>query len=266
MPSLIDSQLVERYHLTEDYFFTSTSALHQRVNACVNAYFADEYLSAFNLLFVRVGSTQLDDGIAPVLDLIRDISLPVNVAVHQAKVSTLKETLESMDFSATLRTTAMGLDLSAFTASPASDSRVEIRLTENLNDWAGPLRSALELSAESMAHYQARHQRCLDSGLLLFHFNLLVQGEVVCSSTLSMCDDLARLSDIATPITHRGKGYATQLIHGVLAHAITLGATWCFLEASTQGLSLYRKIGFTTLFDYLTFSRGARAEVDVAQC
>lgn len=155
----------------------------------------------------------------------------------------------------------MFLELSTFI--PVSgDSHPNVQLTRHLSEWAGPIGRAFGMSQGSVGHYQARHQRALDSDQALYHFTLSVSAGVVCSLTLSMCDGVARLNDIATEIAWRGKGYATQLIHAALAHAQALGARRCFLEATSQGFSLYRKQGFNPLFEYQVFMREAVVQAE----
>lgn len=256
MDTTVDSTVIALYHQTEDYYFTSTCPLHRRLNACVSVYFSDEYINEWNLLFIRVGSSHPGDAVAASLELIRTTALPIRMVIHQDKVQALHSTLAGLDFIAAESSTAMVLDLSVFTSTSTMDSHLHINQTHNLNDWSGPVASAFGMPAEGMAHYQARHQVAIDSGKFLYHFILSVQGRTVCSLTLSMCDELARLNDIGTEVDCRGKGYATQLINAALAHAAILGARWCFLEASTQGLPLYRKLGFSPLFDYQAFVRG----------
>ncbi|WP_439853591.1 GNAT family N-acetyltransferase [Pseudomonas yamanorum] len=261
MHSTATCDLAALYHHTEEHFLTALCPLIHRYSACVNAYFADEHPVPWNLLIVLVGSSALDHSMDAPLELIRRTPLPTRVLIHQDTVEGLGEVLIGMGFVAVERTTAMVLELSTFT--PVSrDSDLNIHLTRHLSEWAGPIGSAYALQQGSIAHYQARHQRALDSDQGLYHFTLSVSVGVVCALTLSMCDGVARLNDIATEIAWRGKGYATQLIHAALAHAQALGARRCFLEATPQGLSLYRKQGFNPLFEYQAFIRGAVVQAE----
>jgi len=75
----------------------------------------------------------------------------------------------------------------------------------------------------------------------------------VSALTLSLGAGLARLDDIGTVQEYQGQGYATALVHSALAFARAQGARMCVLEASLDGLSIYRKAGFERLFDYRTF-------------
>ncbi len=248
--------LATLHHLTEHHFFAATCPLHRRFNTCVNAYFADLYVNEWNLLFIHVGSSPVGDATDTILELIPRTALPVRVMVHQDKTECLHKPLVSLDFSVVETTTAMVLDLA--TSPPASTNAIapQISLTHNLEDWAGLVGSAFAMTAQCTAHYQARHQLAMDGNKGLYHFTLTIQGTVVCALTLSMIDQVARLNDVGTLAAFRGQGHATRLMQAAMAHAVSLGARWCFLEASTQGVSLYRKMGFKDLFDYQAFWRG----------
>jgi len=248
--------LATLYHQTEHHFFAVTCPLHWRFSAGVNGYFADRSLNEWNLLFIRVGSGPLGDGVDTVLELISRTVLPVRVMISQEKIERLQTPLENLGFAVIETTTAMVLDLAIFTPSSVSDIPVQISLTHHLDDWAGPVASAFAMSVGWIAHYQSRHQLAMDRGEDLYHFTLAIQGTVVCALTLSVVDQVARLNDVGTESAFRGQGHATQLMQAALAYAVGLGARWCFLEASTLGVSLYRKMGFKDLFEYQAFWRG----------
>lgn len=243
------------YHQTEAHYFSATNPVERWFGSCVSAYLADQDVNEWNLLFIRVGGAPLEDAIAACEQLIRGSAVPVRVVVHQDALATCAHRLEALSLVAADQSTAMVLELRCFVASwPVADN-VEIGLADSLDAWSEPLTSAFRLPVGGLAHYQARHQVALDRGEGLLHFTLSVDRKVVSSLTLSMCDGLARLNDVGTHRAFRGKGYATQLIYAALAHARHLGAQWCFLEASSEGVSLYRSLGFRVLFDYQTFVR-----------
>lgn len=252
MPDTVEA----RYHCAEEYFFAATSPSHRRFNACVNVYLADESRSVWNLLLVRVGSAPLGNAMLECEALMCRTKLPILLVARQEHVEALGGILETLGFIEIETSSAMVLDLAGFAAAPQVAGDGEISLTHNLNDWAGPMGSAFGMPAEGAAHYQARHQAALDRGARFYHFTLTEKGQPVSSLTLTLCDDLARLNDIGTDAAYRAKGYSTRLIRTALAHATSLGAHWCFLEASTQGLSLYHTLGFRALFQYRSFVRG----------
>ena len=250
--------LSTRYHLTEDHYFAATCTLHRRYSAGINAYFIDEHFVPWNLLFIRVGSAPLGEAMVQPLELIRRTLIEIRVVIHEEKVQGLREVLTGLDFQPAEKTTVMVLQLSRFVPSK-SEGGVQISLTRDLNAWAIPLGNAFAMLPESVVHYQERHQRALEADETLYHFTLSVEGQVSSSLTLSLCKGEARLNDVGTLISFRGRGYATQLIQAALLHAAALGANRCFLEASEGAVPLYCKLGFERLFDYQSFTRQAVA-------
>jgi len=243
------------YHQTEDHYFAATCSQHRHYNACINAYFTGEYFDPWNLLFIRVGSAPMGGAMAAPLDLLRRIFLDTRVVIHEEKVGAVAEALIGLGFQPAEKTTAMVLNLSGFVSS-TDDRSVQISLTRNLAHWAVPLGNAFSMAPEGVARYQARHQRALEAGQSLHHFILSTEGQVRCSLTLSMWNGEARLSDFGTLVDFRARGYGTRLLQAALLHAASLGARRCFLEATMEGISLYRKLGFEGLFDYQAFTRG----------
>lgn len=247
----------ERFHLTEEHFFAVTTSVHLRINSCVNAYQTDSGPSPWNLLFIRVGSAPLGEALVASDRLIRRSVIPVAVVVRQEKIEPLAHSLNAWGCVATETTTAMVLDMRRLLIYPRLSDQGVIRLTDNLDDWATPIVSAFGISSEAAVHYQTQHKRALDKGECLYHFIMSLDGNSVCSLTLTLHNGLARLNDVGTDPAHRGKGYSTRLICAALVHATDLGARWCFLESSEQARSLYHRLGFKVLFHYQSFIRAS---------
>ena len=247
------------YGKTEEHFFAAVCPTHRRYSGGINAYFTDEYFSPFNLLFIRVGSTLLDNALAGPLELIRRTTQAIRVVIHEKQVEALGEVFLAHGFKPVEKTTAMVGDLACL-APWVGESGVQVQLTRNMNDWAEPFGSAFMRLPEEVARYQVRHQRALDAGEALYHFTLSDEGQVRSSLVLSLCDGEARLSDIGTLMGLRGRGYATRLIHAALLHASSLGALRCFLEASQGAFALYRQLGFEPLYECQAFTRDALAD------
>lgn len=247
--------LTARYYLTEDHFFAATCARYRRHSAGINTYFAEDDSTPWNMLFIRVGSAALGEATQVILALIRRTVTPVRIVIPEVQVDGLRDTLTGLGFEPAEQSTTMVLPLPRFASSISKDS-VQISLTRNLNEWAIALGSAFSISPETVANYQARHQRALDADEALYHFTLSVEGQVSCSLTLSLCEGEARLSDVGALAGFRGRGYATRLIQAALLHASDLGARRCFLEGSMMAVPLYRKLGFQRLFDCASFVRG----------
>jgi len=246
------------YNQTDEQFFSAISLMRRRYGAGANAYFTDEYSNPWNLLFIRVGSVLPAEAMVAMLDLIGHTRTDIRVVIHEQKADALCEVLTGLGFQAAEVTTAMVIDLPRVVSS-SSDDMLQISLARNRSDWAAPLGSAFSLPSEVIVNYQRRHQRALDADHALYHFTLSSEGSVRCSLTLSMANEEARLSDVGTATGFRGRGYGSRLINAALLHASSLGAQRCFLEASMDGISLYRKLGFERLFGFKSFVRARRA-------
>jgi ribosomal protein S18 acetylase RimI-like enzyme len=68
-------------------------------------------------------------------------------------------------------------------------------------------------------------------------------------ATLSTWENQARLDDIATMPSYQKQGHATSLIYTVLKKATQLNIRNCYLEASSSGLNVYKRIGFKPIFN-----------------
>lgn len=122
------------------------------------------------------------------------------------------------------------------------------KITEDLKDWGIPLIHGFESTPEVTGVYTQRHELACQQDANLYHFSGFIDDTAVCSLSLSVCDDYARIDDVATMPVFQKKGYATQLIYAALNYAKQLNVTRCFLEASKSGLGLYKRMGFNELF------------------
>lgn len=244
------------YHQIEDYFFTSVSQEYRHFADNSSAYLTGVEAASLNPFIIKqpdafIGA-DLEDGVR----LFEVAGLPYVVVVPDNVIDQLRHHLRAIDLTAAYTTVAMQLATDHFTPHYHKSSDYEIIPTdENLSDWALPLESAFESNQNLMLQYRTRHQAALDRGRQLSHFSLYVKGRPVCSLTLSIDGRVARLDDIGTQTGFQGKGYASALIQHALMHAKSHNVAWCFLEASNQGISIYRKTGFLPLFDYVTFLR-----------
>jgi ribosomal protein S18 acetylase RimI-like enzyme len=125
---------------------------------------------------------------------------------------------------------------------------------DHLDEWMVPLIEAFESTYENTLVYRKAHEAALAKGTLLYHFSVYDKGNPVSSLTVSVHGTSARIDDVGTLPACQGKGYASCLVAHALGEAKKRGAAYCFLEASSQGLSLYKRIGFKPVHTYLCFS------------
>lgn len=252
-----EASLIAAYHQAEDYFFTSISQATQHFKNYASAYLTGVEAGSLNLLIIKqpdgdIG-TVLKDGVR----FFEDAGLPFIVLLPEDAASKLANQLNTEGLTAAYNTVAMQLSMKNFMLKNSHSDVFEIRCTnECLSEWALPLESAFESNPTLMMQYRLRHQAAIDYQKQFSHFSLYVKNHPVCSLTLSVNNGLARLDDIGTDIEFQGRGYASALIQHTLELVAASTVSHCFLDASSQGASLYRRTGFSTLFNYASFHRG----------
>lgn len=146
---------------------------------------------------------------------------------------------------------AMVLSLENFTASedlhPVCDIRVE-NTSNNLESWMIPLVGAFESTYELTSLYKKAHERALVKQADFYHFTLYVKERPVTSATLSVHNTLGIINDVGTDPYHQRQGFATKLLTYVLLFCKKQKISHCFLGASKEGASIYKKLGFRDLF------------------
>ncbi|HFH8697225.1 TPA: GNAT family N-acetyltransferase [Legionella pneumophila] len=137
---------------------------------------------------------------------------------------------------------------------PGLESDLLIKRMDNeMQTWILPTVPAFESTEEIAQIYRVRHQEAIEKSSDIYHFSGFIQEQIVCSLTLTVMGDCARIDDVATFPKYQKNGYATQLILSELQILKDTNISWCFLEASADGLNIYKKIGFRELFKNLYY-------------
>lgn len=124
-------------------------------------------------------------------------------------------------------------------------SPLQFRFMQNsLETWSIPLIYGFESTPEMKAVYTARHEEALKKEATLYHLSGFLDDQIVCSLTLSLCENYARIDDVATMPDFQKRGFGSALIHEALFQARKMRVTYCFLEASESGLNVYKRAGF----------------------
>lgn len=160
----------------------------------------------------------------------------------------LEQLLHTEQFTLDDKGITMSLDLRTIHF-PTQTSKLQIKETsKDLRTWSIPLTYAFESTPEITNIYVTRHSQAQKPGVTLFHYSGFIDNTVVCSLSLSVAENYARIDDVATMPAHQNKGYATELIYHALQELQPYGVETCFLEASMDGWSIYKRIGFQELF------------------
>jgi ribosomal protein S18 acetylase RimI-like enzyme len=132
---------------------------------------------------------------------------------------------------------------------PTLNSQLDIkRMEQDLKIWSIPLVHGFESVPAITGIYTDRHQRASQYSSAIYHFSGFIKESIICSLTLSIGDNYARLDDVATMPSYQKQGFATTLIYAALKKLLELNIYNCYLEASSSGLSVYKKLGFTPIF------------------
>lgn len=84
-------------------------------------------------------------------------------------------------------------------------------------------------------------------------FALLTEDGVPCGTgRLTVCGDTYKIGRIAFLPACRGKGFGTVLVKTLLTKAFSMGAESVFVDARTEAVPFYKKIGFLPCGEALT--------------
>ena len=239
---------ITAFHQTENNFFSLLS-FSKSAYSNLTAFATGVNASGLNPVIVNKVNEKFSEELMLCLSLYKQENLPWALVLPEYLHTKARENFlceENLSF------TGKGVAMVAVMADmalPVIESPLIIKaMTGGLHEWSIPLIEAFESTPEVTAIYTMRHQNASEGNTKLFHFSGFIDDTVVCSLSLSLVDDYARIDDVATLPSYQKKGYATQLMYSALSYARELQVTHCFLEASDSGLTIYEKMGFNPLF------------------
>ncbi len=103
----------------------------------------------------------------------------------------------------------------------------------------------------------AQYAQALDrakSKVDMQHFLGTLDGEPVAAITLTFLNDSVRIDNVATAHAYHRLGYGSQMVQFVVNLSHAKGFKHCFLDASSNGLSVYQRLGFSEIFSYNNYS------------
>lgn len=250
------------FYLLEDIFWSAICLKTHHVEPNTFAYFTELKTPAFNYIYLHLGATIA--GFEAANTLFQQHSKPYILVVHTDELPKFSHCIQQHDLIDDGESTAMVFELTGNelkTGNQLPDG-YDIKLSNhNLSDWSKPLITAFpvvnELDCDNdesiIDEYIRYHQRALDKQINIMHFVLFNQQTPVSSLTLTLHNDIARLDDIGTDIEFQRQGFATTLIKYALQICSQHRIKQCYLEASSDGLSVYQKLGFKSIFKYHSY-------------
>ncbi|QIP14969.1 GNAT family N-acetyltransferase [Spirosoma aureum] len=144
---------------------------------------------------------------------------------------------------------AMWLNLDARPIKPLKNSQLLIRSLQSPEEYDQFADVIAELFGDSPEADQIRQYYQLISRVHVptqpMHFYLGVyEGKIVTTGTLFLDDESAGIYDIATRPDWRGHGFGSHMFDYLLGEAHRQSARQVVLQASTDGLGIYKRAGF----------------------
>lgn len=250
------------FYQQENHFWSAICLDTVYIDHHTVAYFSELPLPVFNLIYLHQGASI--NSFEKADHLFKQQAKPYVLVVHEQTLCQFVSQIAQLGLIADGRSTAMVLPqktLSQYNTAPQLEANYQIKLSnDQLDDWAQPLITAFPVDVEEeeedstvIDEYIRYHQRALDKKTCMMHFVLYVEKNPVSTLTLTLNNKTARLDDIGTDIQFQGNGFATQLIKHALYICNQHGIEKCVLEASSDGLSIYKKLGFDAIFNYHSF-------------
>lgn len=254
---------LQNYRATERHFWRSIAQDITTVSDRAECYLTPLPVPVFNYIYLQAGADNDDFSLAQ--QSFAAHHKPHCLVAEKSAAEALHPQIMAAGYEADGETSAMHLSVDEWQPSSVLSAGCEIReVNDQLSLWAEPLEAAFPAGEDDeevpdfsiVSDYISYHQRAMANGTELHHAVLLCQGKPVSCITLSLSEYGARIDDLGTVPAYQGNGYATLLLDYALTLCRTRGIRDCYLEASSEGLSLYQKLGFRTLFDYLFYVKG----------
>lgn len=246
------------FYQAEDYFTRGISKKFLELRDGVTLYMTGANEANLNFVCIRNRVGSLAEVLKQSKRFFDKNKLPFVVVIPEDVITDkMRANLRFFGYLQTSIGVAMWVRLEDVTTSVAPSFNNDVAIHDNnkkLNEWMLPLIAAFKSNFEATSQWASAHESALKKGIKLYNFSLYVLGRVVCSITLSVHNNLARVDNVGTLPELQRRGYATHLIKHVLLESKKLGATYCFLESSESGLSLYKKLGFRELFKHSFYS------------
>ncbi|MBP6121351.1 MULTISPECIES: GNAT family N-acetyltransferase [Providencia] len=250
------------FYEQEKYFWSAICCNTVNIDDQTIAYFTKLMTPEFNFIYLHQGASV--DSFKSAESLFKEQRKSYILVVHNAELEKFQPYISQRNLINDGESTAMVLnhaDLIKQTKYSVPENYHIQQCNKQLISWAQPLITAFPSAKEDgeidddtvINEYIRYHQRALDKNINMMHFVLFHEQNAVSALTLTINGQVARLDDIGTDVRYQKKGLATILIKFALQFCQQHGIEQCVLEASSDGLSIYRKLGFQPIFNYTSF-------------
>jgi len=123
---------------------------------------------------------------------------------------------------------------------------IEVINSAELQDWVIPIANAFDAAAQDAELYFLLNKKSYESDSnILKHFVLYDNNAPISSATLSFFNETARLDNVATLKAKQGLGFGKEIIQYCINKSLDSNCNRMIFESSEEGISLYRKLGFS---------------------
>ena len=254
---LINSLKTE-FHTLEDYFSNGISLKQLPMGKNSIAYIDGIDSPHFNVLLQR-------EVIQEVELFINEVNLFFNKNGVYKWVFNVRNDLDSENLQNALRKHSFTFEESSTAlcysfeqnSRPTNEISLNIRPVEHNNsEWLGVLKAGFESTDIITNQYCQALERSKFKGISMQHFLGYMQNVPVTTITLTFLNGCIRIDNVAPHPNYQRLGYATKMLKFALNFSKKMGVGSCFLDASSKGLGLYKRIGFFELFTYKIYSCG----------
>ncbi|WP_413483299.1 GNAT family N-acetyltransferase [Morganella psychrotolerans] len=254
---------LQGYLATERHFWRNIAQSCTDISEYAQCYLTPLPVPVFNYIYLQAGAGKTD--LMQAQAVFDNGSKPHCLVAEKTAADYLHPQIVAGGYEADGETSAMHLNITQWQPLSVLPQGCDVReVNHQLTLWATPLEAAFPTDdgADDMpdfsiiSDYISYHQRAMEKGTELHHFVLMYHNEPVSCMTLSILNNAARIDDLGTIPALQGKGFASLLLNHTLTLCRTRGVSDCYLEASSEGLELYKKHGFRTLFEYCFYIKG----------
>jgi GNAT superfamily N-acetyltransferase len=247
-----------RFYQAQDYFFRGISQKCVDIGDEATSYMTGVQVADLNPVYIRKNSNCVNQILNQSKTFYDEKKLSFVIIIpEEFYKSGMENTLKIMGYRQTGKSVAMvvKLDNLMLNNKASFDNKIIIQTNdEKLTDWIIPLIEAFQSTFEISLQYVNTHENALKKKLQFHHFSLYKENKPISSMTLSIHKNIARIDDVGTLPEFQCKGYAKYLVTHALSTLKKLGTSYCFLESSDSGFSIYKKLGFEPLFNNNIYS------------
>ncbi|MBL6447815.1 GNAT family N-acetyltransferase [Fulvivirga sp. 29W222] len=213
----------------------------------------------FNIIHLFDGNKFVEKELLDAVDYFRQQNLDFCLWVSKKNLTTeVKACFEKLGLSVQGEEVGMALDLENYEPVTKGEHNniLEVNREEYLSQYAGVIaRNWTPADENVMKYYETTAAQYLDKSRGIVFFLYQQDGLPVAGVELFPTDDKTiGLYGLATLEAYRGKGIGFALMTNALNMAKSSGFKQVILQASEDGIGIYKRLGFQELTNYFEYS------------